>query len=113
MASQPTSHSDSVPQSKEAEEGLAASLIHGPGLCLEHASVLGNHLFWIDATRTVFQAVGELAKTQQKIDFPQLVVETRKLAKLEDIGGKEYLDYLWNFVSSSAGWHYYYLEAFD
>jgi len=112
MASQPTSPSDSVPCSEDAERGLVASLIHGPSLCLEYESLLGDHLFWNPANPTVFQAVGELARTQHQIDFPQLVIATSKITKLEDIGNKEYLDYLWNFVSSSVGWHYYYEDAF-
>jgi replicative DNA helicase len=102
-----------IPQDPAGEKNLLSALIHGPALCLEHAALLGDHLFNNPSNIIVFQAINELAKTRDKLEWQMLVAEVSKRTPLENIGGLEYLEHLWHILDTSSGWNYYYQDALN
>jgi replicative DNA helicase len=102
-----------LPYAEDAEKGLLCSLLLKPTLYLEQAKIIQDHLFWLPANRIIFGIVRDLAQRADWIDFPMLVSELSKIKQLEEVGGRDYLNELFNFVPTYSAWQYYYEGAFN
>ena len=94
-----------IPQDLTSEKALLCSLISNPALLSE----IPVSIFWMAGHRIIYEAVERLAKNPKvkELDFPVLKTDLTSHSMLEDAGGVEYLNEIWDFVPSPAAWAYY------
>jgi replicative DNA helicase len=97
-----------MPFSEDAEKGVLCSLLLSPkevsGLCAEH---LLPEAFYIRAHEIIYGLILELGDKSRPIDFVFLKQALKNRNQLEEIGGPEYLNDLYNFVPTAANAAYY------
>jgi replicative DNA helicase len=94
------------PHSEESEKAFLCSLILYPEL-IDRCDTLSLALFFIPAHQTVFRMLIELRQADQPIDFVICKNWLKKNELLEEIGGAEYLNDLWQVVLTGANWEHY------
>jgi replicative DNA helicase len=99
---------DSLPFSEDMEKGLLCSAMNSR-IALSHCSAyLTPEMFYLPAHRQVFSALRALHSQNYPIDFLTLKNFLTTAECLEEIGGTQYLNELFAFVPSDAGWKFYY-----
>jgi replicative DNA helicase len=99
---------DSLPFSEDAEKALICSLLLAPGavrrLCANSLPVVA---FYIPAHQILYKLVSEWHQPAEKVDHVWIrqTLKTRNL--LDEVGGLEYLNQLYDFVPTSANASYY------
>lgn len=95
-----------VPFSEDSEKGLLCSMILSPDALYEcKGTPIGA--FYIPAHNIVFQRLVEFHDQNKPIDFVLLKHSFQNSKQLEEIGGVEYLNNIWQFVPTPANWRYY------
>jgi replicative DNA helicase len=100
-----------LPYSDDFEKGLLSSIRYQPEILLEIPYILHTDVLYVRTHRLILEAFGaitEHSNTQPaEIDF--LAVKNYFLAsgKLEEAGGEQLFDEIWEFVPSAANWRYY------
>jgi hypothetical protein len=101
----------SLPANYENEKALLCSVLMRPELAAEPA--LNPSLFYLPANRIIFDALRELEENGSEIQHASLdnfLILRNFLVSinaLEDAGGVEYLNDIYNAVPTPANWHYY------
>jgi replicative DNA helicase len=97
---------DSLPCDEDAEKSMLCSLALQPSLFDEAG--LSSELFYVPANRIIFERMLDVYQQDSAITFVTLKAELVKTGQLEEVGGKEYLDELWdwNRTASALWWHY-------
>ena len=101
-----------LPLSDAGEKGLLCSIIQNTAIYLENEQAVTPQLFQVPANQIIFDAVRKLAPSISTIDWQVLNAAFTK-KELESIGGVSYLNEVFGFTPTSAGWKYYYELAFD
>jgi replicative DNA helicase len=98
----------SVPFSEDGEKGVLCSLLLSPrevaDICVLH---LRAEAFYIPAHEIIYSLTLEFGDKCKPIDFISLKQALKDRNQLEEIGGPEYLNDLYNFVPTSANAAYY------
>ena len=98
----------SVPFSEDGEKGVLCSLLLSPrdvaDICVLH---LRSEAFYIPAHEIIYSLALEFGDKCKPIDFISLKQALKDRNQLEEIGGPEYLNDLYNFVPTSANAAYY------
>jgi replicative DNA helicase len=98
----------SVPFSEDGEKGVLCSLLLSPrdvaDICVLH---LRSEAFYIPAHEIIYNLALEFGDKCKPIDFISLKQALKDRNQLEEIGGPEYLNDLYNFVPTSANAAYY------
>jgi hypothetical protein len=101
----------SLPANYESEKALLCSVLMRPELAAE--PTLSPSLFYLPANRIIFDALRELEEHGSEIQHASLdnfLILRNFLVSinaLEDAGGVEYLNDIYNAVPTPANWHYY------
>jgi len=90
------------PQDVDAETSLLGSLLIDQEAMVKIADVLNENDFYEDRHRHIFEAIRELYDNHKPIDVLTLSDQLKKKAKLDTVGGPQYLSELTNFVPSAA-----------
>jgi replicative DNA helicase len=101
-----------LPLSEVGEKGLLCSMMQSTAIYLENEQAVTPLLFQVPANQTIFDAVRKLAPDLSTIDWQALSAAFNK-KELESIGGVTYLNEVFGFTPTSAGWKYYYGLTFD
>jgi replicative DNA helicase len=100
--------SNSLPYSEDAEKGVLCSLILSPTevakLCAER---LQPDAFYAPAHQIIYELVIEFGDKSKPIDFIWLKQTLKDRGLLEEIGGPEFLNDLYNFVQTAVNAPYY------
>jgi hypothetical protein len=98
----------SLPYGEDAEKGVLSSLIISPrevaALC---ASRLPSVAFYAPAHKILYELLIEFAEQGKPTQFPLVKQALKDAGVLEEIGGPEFLDELYDFVPTAAGADYY------
>jgi replicative DNA helicase len=100
-----------LPYSEDFEKGLLCCIQYQPDILDEIHDVLGADVFYVPAHTLILEALVAIAQRSSLVaaamDF--FAVKNHLLAsgKLEEAGGVELLNEIWNFVPTGAGWRYY------
>lgn len=96
------------PYSEDAEKGVISSLLQAPGevfiRCSQHISTSS---FYNPANRILFDTIGEWPKPEMKVDFVWLKETLKARNQLAEVGDKESVCELYNFVPTAANAQYY------
>jgi hypothetical protein len=96
------------PYSEDAEKGVLCSFVLSPrevaDLCVRS---LQPGAFHVPAHRIIYDLVIKSADRTKPVDFVWLKQTLKDRGLLEEIGGVEFLNHLFNFVPTSAGAPYY------
>jgi DnaB-like helicase N terminal domain/AAA domain len=103
---QSTPKAQSLPYSEDAEKGLLGSLVVAPDEVAKLVQRLSREHFYNPAHRTIYELLLK-AKGPERSDFYWLKEELKKIGKLEEVGGPEFLNELWTFVPTGANASYY------
>ncbi len=103
----------SLPSNDIGEKGLLCSIIQNTAIYLDHEDQIGEHLFQSPANKKIFAVVRDLCPQFSEIDFVAIIGELTRKAELEEVGGKEAVNEIYGFVTTSAGWRTYYEQAFE
>jgi replicative DNA helicase len=99
---------DSLPYSEDGELGVLCSLILDPGLSDRIRSQIGLDYFYHPAHRIIYEKVKTLIDGgATTIDFAQLASRLKDAGQLEEVGGREALDRIFNFVPTASNFQYY------
>jgi replicative DNA helicase len=94
--------------SEDAEKGVLCSLLLNPrdvsDMC---RSMVAPEAFYVPAHRIVYEIIFGLIDSSRPVDFVTLCQALRDRSLLEEIGGKEALSALFNFVPTAANAEYY------
>jgi DnaB-like helicase N terminal domain/AAA domain len=108
----------SLPYSEDGERGVICSLLLNPRLAGEIRREVGTDYFYSPANKFIYQSILDLldsgeVKPDTQVDF---VILKSYLADakhqgcgtwLDEIGGPETLNEIFNFIPTAAGWKYY------
>ena len=73
----------------------------------ECAGRLSNKLFYVPAHQILFLTLSEFADEGVPVDFVTLKERLRTEGQLEEVGGPEALNSLFNFLPTGSNWEYY------
>jgi hypothetical protein len=94
--------------SEDGEKGVICSLLRAPG---KVASLCSNRLrpgaFYIPAHQILYDTILQWDQPDKEVDFVWLKETLKASEQLEEVGGKELLSALYNFVPSEANASYY------
>lgn len=95
----------SLPLSLDSEKALLCS-------CIKYAELLDepsiqSDLFYVPAHRLIFEHLRELFEHGSTLDFVPFKDFLARSGQLQEAGGPEYLDQIWDFVPSAANWKHY------
>src|SRR5260221_274437 len=97
---------EGLPSDLDAERGLLSCALQDTEI---RRSILGSTeagIFYHPAHQALFRAVVEMHEAGKAIDF--ITLSSRLGEKgLDELGGKEGLDYIWNFIPAASAWAYY------
>jgi replicative DNA helicase len=98
-----------LPHSEDFEKGLLSSVRHRPDILDEIHDSLRVNVFYIPAHALIFEAFAAVRSSSEAggIDFHTVKNQLRIGGKLEEAGGVELLDEIWDFVPTAANWRYY------
>jgi replicative DNA helicase len=91
-----------VPYSPEAEEALLGSLIVAPGWLSSVSVYLSADDFFLLQHARIFQAMQQIARRRDTIDFVTLAFELRSMKVFDEVGGHSYLMQLVNNTPTSV-----------
>jgi replicative DNA helicase len=98
----------SLPYSEDAEKGVLCSLLLSPrevgDLCILR---LQPNAFYAPAHKIIYELVIEFSDKSKAIDFITMKQSLKDRGFLEEIGGPEFLNELYNFVPTAANAGYY------
>jgi replicative DNA helicase len=100
-----------LPYNEDCEKGLLCSIRYQPDILLGIHDVLRADVFYNPAHGLILEAL--VAITQRSslvvagIDFFAVKNHLRASGKLEEAGGVELLNEIWNFVPTGSNWRYY------
>jgi hypothetical protein len=95
-----------MPCSEDSEKGLISSILKDPAqadICLD----LPSTAFYIPANGIIFEIVREFADNGSPLDFPLIKQAIIDAGQLEEIGGAQYLNALYDFVPCGANASHY------
>jgi replicative DNA helicase len=100
--------SRSLPFSEDAEKGLLSSILLSPTEVIAAVREQAcKNSFYIPAHQIVYELLLELSDKNRQIDFIVLRQALRDRDQLEEIGGPQYLNELYGFVPTHAGFKHY------
>jgi DnaB-like helicase N terminal domain len=100
-----------LPYNEDCEKGLLCSIRYQPDILLGIHDVLRADVFYNPAHGLILEVL--VAITQRSslvvagIDFFAVKNHLRASGKLEEAGGVELLNEIWNFVPTGSNWRYY------
>jgi replicative DNA helicase len=98
----------SLPYSEDAEKGVLCSLLLSPrevgDLCILR---LQPDAFYAPAHKIIYELVIEFSDKSKPIDFITMKQSLKDRGFLEEIGGPEFLNELYNFIPTAANAGYY------
>jgi DnaB helicase-like protein/AAA domain-containing protein len=99
---------NSLPYNEDAEKGVLCSLLLSPQEVADLCALrLRPDSFYAPAHRKIFELVVKFGDRSKPIDFFWLKQALREAGLLEEVGGPEFLNDLFNFVPSAANAGYY------
>jgi AAA domain/DnaB-like helicase N terminal domain len=97
-----------MPYSEDGERGLICSLLIAPGKVHKAcAAVLRPEAFYIPAHRIIYEVIADWLHPERRVDFVWLCETLQKEKRLEEVGGKEYLSQVWDFVQTEENYEFY------
>src|SRR6516162_7254265 len=98
----------SLPMSEDAEKGVLSSLLLNPREVSDMCrSMVAAEAFYIPAHRIVYETILTLIDSNRPVDFLTVCQSLRDRSLLEEVGGKETVSALFNFVPTAANAEYY------
>ncbi|MCO5231103.1 MAG: replicative DNA helicase [Chitinophagales bacterium] len=95
------------PQARDLEEAVIGALLIDKEALNEVIDIIKPEIFYVDAHRTIFNAIKELFEASKPVDLLTVAQQLRKNGSLEVVGGAYYLSELTNKVASSANIEYH------
>lgn len=95
------------PQNLDAEQSLLGALLIDKDAIIKIADITIDEDFYKDANKTIYEAMSDLYRKREPIDFLSLCNRLEELKKLEEIGGRAYLMSLSNMVPTASNVVYY------
>jgi len=89
----------SMPMSEDGEKGLISALLHNP---IEICDLIDLELrtggFYLPAHSYIKSAISRLIDKKSQFDFPHLIEQLKADGTLIEVGGKEYVSAVWDFI---------------
>lgn len=95
------------PQNVEAEQAVLGAMLLSHDAVIVAMEKLQSQNFYRDVHRIIFEAMEHLHRENKEIDVITLPDELKRMKKLDDVGGLEYVLNLPNLVGSAANIEYY------
>ncbi|WP_444310167.1 replicative DNA helicase [Megasphaera sp.] len=95
------------PQNVEAEQAVLGAMLLSHDAVIVAMEKLQSQDFYRDVHRIIFEAMEHLHRENKEIDVITLPDELKRVKKLDDVGGLEYVLNLPNLVGSAANIEYY------
>ncbi|WP_298588310.1 replicative DNA helicase [uncultured Megasphaera sp.] len=95
------------PQNVEAEQAVLGAMLLSHDAVIVAMEKLQSRDFYRDVHRIIFEAMEHLHRENKEIDVITLPDELKRMKKLDDVGGLEYVLNLPNLVGSAANIEYY------
>ena len=95
------------PQNVEAEQAVLGAMLLSHDAVIVAMEKLQSQDFYRDVHRIIFEAMEHLHRENKEIDVITLADELKRMKKLDDVGGLEYVLNLPNLVGSAANIEYY------
>ncbi|MFV0617116.1 MAG: replicative DNA helicase [Megasphaera sp.] len=95
------------PQNVEAEQAVLGAMLLSHDAVIVAMEKLQPRDFYRDVHRIIFEAMEHLHRENKEIDVITLPEELKRMKKLDDVGGIEYVLSLPNLVGSAANIEYY------
>lgn len=95
------------PQNVEAEQAVLGAMLLSHDAVIVAMEKLQSQDFYRDVHRIIFEAMEHLYRENKEIDVITLPDELKRMKKLDDVGGLEYVLNLPNLVGSAANIEYY------
>ena len=95
------------PQNVEAEQAVLGAMLLSHDAVIVAMERLQSQDFYRDVHRIIFEAMEHLHRENKEIDVITLPDELKRMKKLDDVGGLEYVLNLPNLVGSAANIEYY------
>lgn len=95
------------PQNVEAEQAVLGAMLLSHDAVIVAMEKLQSQDFYRDVHRIIFEAMEHLHRGNKEIDVITLPDELKRMKKLDDVGGLEYVLNLPNLVGSAANIEYY------
>ena len=95
------------PQNVEAEQAVLGAMLLSHDAVIVAMEKLQSQDFYRDVHRIIFEAMDHLHRENKEIDVITLPDELKRMKKLDDVGGLEYVLNLPNLVGSAANIEYY------
>lgn len=95
------------PQNVEAEQAVLGAMLLSHDAVIVAMEKLQSQDFYRDVHRIIFEAMEHLHRENKEIDVITLPDELKRMKKLDDVGGFEYVLNLPNLVGSAANIEYY------
>lgn len=95
------------PQNVEAEQAALGAMLLSHDAVIVAMEKLQSQDFYRDVHRIIFEAMEHLHRENKEIDVITLPDELKRMKKLDDVGGLEYVLNLPNLVGSAANIEYY------
>jgi replicative DNA helicase len=102
-----STEAQSLPYSEDAEKGVLCSLILSPDVREKCASGLKPDVFYVPAHEITYNLLLEYNQPQEKVDFVWLKQTLKDRGLLDEVGGPEFLNELYNFVPTASAADYY------
>ena len=90
------------PQNVEAEQAVLGAMLLSHDAVIVAMEKLQSQDFYRDVHRIIFEAMEHLHRENKEIDVITLPDELKRMKKLDDVGGLEYVLNLPNLVGSAA-----------
>ena len=91
------------PQNVEAEQAVLGAMLLSHDAVIVAMEKLQSQDFYRDVHRIIFEAMEHLHRENKEIDVITLPDELKRMKKLDDVGGLEYVLNLPNLVGSEIG----------
>lgn len=95
------------PQNVEAEQAVLGAMMLDHNAVIAAMETLTPNDFYREVHRTIFEAMEHLHHENKEIDVITLPEELRRMKKLDDVGGIEYILSLPNLVATAANIEYH------
>ena len=95
------------PQNVEAEQAVLGAMLLSHDAVIVAMEKLQPQDFYRDVHRIIFEAMEHLHRENKEIDVITLPDELKRMKKLDDVGGLEYVLNLPNLIGSAANIEYY------
>lgn len=95
------------PQNVEAEQAVLGAMMLDHNAVIVALEKLDARDFYREVHRIIFEAMVQLHKDNQEIDVITLPEELKRMKKLDDVGGLEYILSLPNMVATAANIEYH------